>query len=513
MKKVTALLISLMLGVLCVFPGMIFAEEAAEDTAQETEQSSADETADTAEVQDQLVTTQHSAVIQGQTIDYTATAGTMVVESGDGSCEIFFVAYMRDGVEDLSERPITFVFNGGPGSSSIMTHLLFMGPKRMEPGEKGHASTLPVKWIDNENSILDMTDLVFIDAVGTGYSRACPDSNEDDFIGYDNDLRTIGDFIRLYVSRNQRWSSPKYIAGESYGTTRAVGLCDYLSSSYDMGLNGIILVSSVNDFLAVSFGPGNDLPYAAFLPTYAADAWYHQQLDESYQSMSLEDYLEEVRGFAGSEYQAALIRGRGLSEDEKDEIAGKIASYIGLDKETVLKYNLRIPFDNFSQELLADQKLVTGRLDGRFTGPQVGGNIDDGAGDPSSFDLNLPLVAMANQYFSEELGYHTDRPYINLSLDVNYKWIYGVDNSFLAQEDVIHDCMTKNSFLKVWVLCGYYDGATPFYGAEWVFDHVFLSEDQLDNLSFTYYPSGHMIYLDQTAFDQFRKDAENWFQQ
>lgn len=503
MKKMIVLFISWILCVICVLPsGMVFAEEA-EETDTET-------AVDAEAVQDHLVTTQHSTVIQGEVIDYTATAGTMVVESGGGKCEIFFVAYTRDGIDDLSSRPITFVYNGGPGSASIMTQLLFMGPKRMELGEDGHASSLPGRWVDNENSILDMTDLVFIDAVGTGYSRAC--SDEDLFLGYTNDIRTFGDFIRLYVTRMQRWGSPKYVAGESYGTTRSAGLYRYLADTYNLGLNGIMLVSSVNDFSSVVFSPGNDLVYAAFLPTYAADAWYHQRLEEQYQGMDLAAFLEEVRSFVSNTYIHALFEGRKLTKDEKEAIAVQMASYIGLDSELIKENNFRIPFDMFSEELLKDQNLIIGRLDGRYTGAPVSGSIDDGESDPSEFDLSLPLTSMANQYFSEELGFETDTPYISLSSDINARWSFDADNSYLAQEDIIYDALSKDSFLKIWVLCGYYDGATPFYGAEWVFNHVFLDDEKADKLTFTYYPSGHMFYLDQSSFDQFRKEAEDWFQ-
>ncbi|MCR4741077.1 MAG: hypothetical protein K5886_12570 [Lachnospiraceae bacterium] len=459
---------------------------------------------------DDLVSTKHKAVIHGQTIEYTATCGKMTVENDAGACGIFFIAYTRDDAADPGKRPVTFAFNGGPGAASSYINFLCMGPKRMELDEVGHSPVLPAKLVDNEDSLLDMTDLVFIDAVGTGYSTAYDDENG--FIGYYNDIRTIGDFIRLYVNRNKRWSSPKYIAGESYGTTRAVGLCQYLSESYSMGLNGLMLVSAVNDFSEVVFTPGNDLPFAMFLPTYAADARYHGRLDKKYQDMELEEFLGEVREFVSEEYYPALFKGRRLSEDKKDEIAGKIASYTGLSKEYVLESNLRVELADFCKTLLKDQKLMTGRYDGRFTGPVKSGSVYDGSSDPSTFDLDLPLRAAANQYYVEELGYIVDTPYIPLSMDINYRWTFDADNYFLTQESIISDCMTANSKLKVWVLCGYYDGATPFYGAEWVYDHVFIDDSRKDNLSFTYYPAGHMFYLDKESYSKFRKDAEEWYE-
>ena len=466
--------------------------------------------ADTPAAQDHLVTTSHSAVIQGERINYTATTGTMVVESGGEQCEIFSVAYTRDDVDDLSERPITFVFNGGPGSADGYTHLLCMGPRTIELGEDGHAASLPARLTDNNDSLLDLTDLVFIDAVGTGYSR--PLSGDDsNFIGCTNDARTFGDFIRLYLTRNGRWGSPKYVAGESYGTTRAIALNDYLAGTYDLGLNGIILISSINDFSLYGFEVGNDLPYISFLPTMAADAWYHGCVGEQYQELELEAYLDEVRAFAAGDYLSALFLGQRMSAEEEAAIAEKMAAFIGLDKDYILNKHLRVTLDDFCNELLKDQNLMVGRYDGRYTGPVIGGSLDDSVSDPSGFDIDLPLYTALNQYILEDLGFQTDVPYIPLSHDVNERWDWEAVNAFLAQEDVVHDNMSSNSFLKVWVCCGYYDGATPFYGAEWFFNHLFLDEARQDNLSFSYFPAGHMFYLDQASHDQFRRDAETWY--
>lgn len=500
--------LSFILAIVLIMSSMALPVFADDEPAQAKEQEDVNAGDQTAPA-DNLVTTKHTAVIQGQSVEYTATAGTMVTESSGKQCEIFFIAYTKDGVEDTSERPITFAFNGGPGSASIYTDFLCMGPKRMEVDDIGHATQLPAKFTDNKNSLLDITDLVFIDAIGTGYSRAV--ENEDDFIGYDNDIRTFGDFIRLYVNRNKRWSSPKYIAGESYGTTRAVGLCDYLFSTYSMGLNGLMLISSVNDFSSLQFTTGNDLPYASYLPTYAADAWYHGCLDKKYQDMKLEDFLDEVRDFVSDKYVPALYRGRRMTEDEKMEMAKTISMYTGLSEDFVKKSNLRITLPEFCKELLSDKKLMTGRLDGRFTGPVIDGSIEDGTSDPSGFDVDAPLTAAANQFVVDELGFKTDRPYIPLSLDVNSRWKFDKDNEVLAQEEIINDIMASNSKLKIWVMCGYFDGATPFYGSEWVYNHVFADESRLDNLSFTYYPAGHMFYLDEESFDKFRKDAEAFY--
>ena len=321
------------------------------------------------------------------------------------------------------------------------------------------------------------------------------------------------DFIRQYTSRNSRWGSPKYVAGESYGTTRAVGICQYLNDTYAMNLNGLILISSVNDFAGVDFIDGNDLPYALFIPTYAADAWYHGLLSREYQEMKLEEYLKEVRRYVEDEYVPALFQGSRYTKEELDALAGTYAGYTGLEKEYVLSANLRVGLEDFLTQLLKDKKLVTGRLDGRITGPYTGGSIDNGDSDPSATMFDLSFGNAFNEYVSTELGFQTDRPYLPANDGINSAWTFPIDSwgGYLSQEKILHDCVSKNPFLKIWVLCGYYDGATPFYSAEYTFNHVFLNEELKDHVTFTYYPCGHMIYMEKDSFDTFRKDAKAWF--
>lgn len=465
-----------------------------------------------APLKDHIVITKHSAVINGQSLDYTAAAGTMVVNTVGGKCEIFFTAYTAGESGNAADRPLTFVFNGGPGSSSEWMHMGFLGPRRIEFDADGQVSRFPARIEDNGYSVLDMTDLVFIDPVGTGYSKPAEGEDLANFIGYENDNRTVGDFIRLYVSRNGRWSSPKYLAGESYGTIRAVGLSKYLSEKYALGLNGIMLISSINDFNTMMEQTPSDYTYALYLPTYAADAWYHGCLAPQYQNMELEDYLEEVRAFAGGEYLSALFAGRRLSDTAKDEMAARIAAYTGLEKRDVLKANLRVLYWDFCEKLLSDRGLVIGRIDGRYTGPATGGSMADGDSDPSMAALGDVYGTAVNQYIIDELGFSTDRHYEPLSLDVNKKWVYPTSEiSGFGQEQIIYEAMSKNRFLKVWVLCGYYDMAMPFFAAEWVYDHVFLNKDYEKNLRFTYYPSGHMIYMHEPSLVQFREQAEEWY--
>ena len=462
-------------------------------------------------LQDNLVTTKQSVTIGGKTLEFNATAGTIALETDMGQFEIFFTAYTLDGVEDPSKRPVTFAFNGGPGSASLWLQLGLLGPTRMALSAEGKVEQVPTALQNNEYSILDMTDLVFIDPVGTGYSGVLPGTEANAFYTYAGDIASVGDFIRLYTTRYERWASPKYVAGESYGTTRAVGLCDYLLSQHHMNLNGLLLISSINDFSSIEAAPGNDLPYINYLPSFAASAWYHHRLDEKYQSMELTDLLEEVRSFASGEYQSALYKGTRMTDAELDAVAASLSSYIGLSKEKILDNNLRITLNDFCSGLLRDQQLMIGRIDSRYTGPVTTGSLEDGESDPSSTGISEAFAGAYNDYVTRVLKFKTDKPYTVLSLDVNQRWDFGYSNSVLMQQEVIRDCMSKNELLKVWVVCGYYDLATPFYAAEWVYSHLFLNEELKPNLQFTYYPAGHMFYLHEPSLQQFRKNAEEWY--
>lgn len=460
-----------------------------------------------------LSVTHHTAEIAGQTLSYTATAGRLPVEVDGNRCNMFFTAYTLDGVEDLAERPVTFAFNGGPGTASLYVHLGMMGPRRVDVDDEGTPNSLPTRVVDNPCSILDMTDLVFIDPVGTGYSRAAEGTDPSVFWNYDGDVASVSAFIRLYASRNGRWGSPKYVAGESYGTIRAVGVADYLAQNYTMPVNGVMLISSCNNAGIVPEKKSDavEMTYTLCLPTYAAIAWYHGLLDEKYQSMTLEDYLAEVREFAGGDYQAALFKGVRLTDAEKDDIAGRLAAYTGFGKEEVLRLNLRIFTDDFCTGLLSDRKLSVGRIDGRMTGPVTQGSIGDGDADPSMGIIETAFGNTANSYLGGELDYHTDLIY-RCSGEAPYRaWKYNVDNRTLDQKEIIYNLMSRNRFLKIWVLCGYYDLATPFFAAEWVYDHVFLNPESRENLRFTYYPSGHMIYMHHPSLEKFRNDAEEWY--
>lgn len=470
------------------------------------------EAAEKAPREDRLSVTQHTVAIQGKEIAYTATAGTIAMSTALGDYDLFFTAYTLNGVEDPSARPITFAYNGGPGAASAFINLGLLGPDHLSLDENGNITKVPTGYEPNAYSLLDLTDLVFIDPVGTGYSRAVGETDPKVFYSYSADIQSVGDFIIRYINRNQRWASPKYLAGESYGTVRTAGLCNYLMGKGFLNLNGLMMVSSINNFASAEFIDGNDLPYAGYLPTYAAIAHYHGKVADQYKGMDLDEFLDEVRGFAGGEYWSALFMGSRLTPEETDAIADKMTGYIGLKKELIRQKNLRINMDTFCTQLLADEKLVVGRVDGRYTGPAVAGNLGDATSDPSA-TTNAAYIEAIRDLYTRKLQVQTDLSYEALSLAVNGAWTFPeYENAFLSQEQIIHDCISKNPLMKVWVICGYYDQATPFFAAEWTYSHLFLNSGLQDNLSFTYYPSGHMFYQHEPSLQQFRQDAEAWYQ-
>lgn len=458
-----------------------------------------------------LVTTKHTAVIDGKKISYNATAGKMLIDDDLGQYEIYFNAYTKRGVSDKSKRPITFVFNGGPGSASLWLHVGCLGPERLDLDKNGMVKKIPTTTKANPYSILDITDLVFIDPVGTGYSRTVGDTDPNIFYSYSGDIISVSDFISRYISKYGRWSSPKYIIGESYGTVRAVGASQYLLSQYHIALNGMILISTANDFSAIMQRPGNDNYYVNYIASFAATARYHKKLSKTYQNMKLETFLDKVKEFASGEYLSALYKGNHLGSAEKKSIAKKLSSFIGLPEETILNNNLRIDLETFCKGLLADDKLMVGRMDSRYTGAVTNGSLLSGESDPSSLGTSEAFTSAYLDYASNKLGYTTDEKYEVLSLNINSVWNYQLDNDILSQQDDIADIMSKNPAMKVWVTCGYYDLATPYSAAEWVYSHVDLGDAIKNNLSFTYYKSGHMFYANESSLKQFRKDAAAWF--
>jgi carboxypeptidase C (cathepsin A) len=457
---------------------------------------------------DVLVESKHSLMINGQEIRYTVTCGTIVLKEeaekkgekeGESEGEkprasIFFVAYTLDGVHDSHKRPITFSFNGGPGSSSVWLHLGLLGPRRVLLDNDGFAYPPPYKLVDNAYSLLDQTDLVFIDPVSTGYSRAVPGEKPKQFHGFKKDIESVGDFIRLYTTRYQRWTSPKFLIGESYGTTRAAGLSGYLQERHGMYLNGIMLVSSILNFQTAYFHSGNDLPYILFLPTYCATAWFHHRLSGE-QEKDLSSTLQEVESFALGDYSRALMQGDDLQEKERQVITRKLARYTGLSEEYIERTNLRIEISRFTKELLRHERRTVGRLDTRFKG------IDrDSAGeafefDPSMNNISGPYTACLNDYIRSELKFESDLPYEILTERV-HPWSYAeFENEYVNVAETLRKAMTTNPHLKVYVANGYYDLATPYLATRYTFKHLGLDKTLQGNLRMGYFEAGHMMYI------------------
>lgn len=472
--------------------------------------------------QDQLTTTQHSLRIGGKELRYSVTCGTVVLREEsekDGTAEghkpkakVFFIAYTKEGVADRSQRPITFSFNGGPGSSSVWLHLGLLGPKRVEMGDAGALTPPPYRLVDNEHTLLEVSDLVFIDPVGTGYSRMVEGEKTKEYHGFKRDLESVGEFIRLYTHRYGRWNSPKYLIGESYGTTRAAGLSGYLQERHGMYLNGLMLVSSILDFSTARFGPGHDLPHLLFLPSFAATAWYHRKLPKDLQQKPLEAVLQEVEAFAEGEYALALMRGSKLTPAEQKRIAQRLARYTGLSEAYVQACNLRLEIFRFTKELLRAERKTVGRLDSRFTGTDR-----DAAGatfeyDPSYAAIQGPYTATLNQYVRQELGFESDLPYEILS-NLYESWSYKeFENQYLNVAETLRKALSMNPFLRVYVGSGYYDLATPYFATDYTLNHLSLEPHLQQNIQVHYYPAGHMMYVHLPSLAQQAADLKAFVQ-
>ncbi len=460
---------------------------------------------------DQVSVRHHQVEIAGVTVRYTSTTGRLVLErereatSQDAAgtwegakprAEVFFVAYTRDGVRSPGDRPITFSFNGGPGSSSVWMHLGLLGPRRVRLEDDGMAVAPPYQLVDNPHALLDETDLVFIDPVSTGFSRAAVGEKAKEFHGFDGDVESVGDFIRLWVTRYGRWASPKFLIGESYGTTRAAALAGYLQDRHALYLNGLLLVSSVLDFSTLRFEPGNDLPPLLFVPTYAATAHYHEALAPDLQARALDDLLEEVEAWTLGTYGPALLHGDALPADEADAIAERLARYTGLDPAYVRRTGLRIDIHRFCKELLRDRGRTVGRIDARYTG------VDrDDAGATPEFDPSMGATtgaygASINDYVRRELGFESDLPY-EVIKGLYQTWDYGrFQNRYVNVAETLRRTIAVHPFLRVFVASGTYDLATPHFATKYTLDHLGLPLHLRDNVTTKRYPGGHMMYVD-----------------
>jgi carboxypeptidase C (cathepsin A) len=426
---------------------------------------------------------------------------------GKPKAQVFFVAYVAEDVGDPGTRPLTFAFNGGPGSSSIWLHLGGIGPRRAQLSDAGEALPPPSKLVDNESTWLPKTDLVFIDPVGTGYSRPAPGEDAKQFWGYKEDIQSVGDFIRLWTTKYGRWASPKFIAGESYGTTRAAGLSDYLGSRYGLYLNGIVLISSVLNFQAIDFSPGNDEPYPLYLPSYASAAWYHKKLPPDLQQLTLPDLLAKVEQFAENDYERALSRGDRLSSDEKDNVAAQLARFTGLTQQRFLQLSLREPDNLFFNDLFWDQNRSLGRYDSRYTGIRSYPGTDREDSDPSDEAVDGPFTSAFYTYVRQDLKYETELPYERVA-EV-HPWLFA-RNRYLDVAEDLKKAMNRNRYLRVMVCCGYYDLATPYFAAESVVHTMNLDPAVRNNLTLSFYGSGHMVYLETASRKKLSTDFEQF---
>jgi len=457
--------------------------------------------------------TSHSIEIAGSTIEYTATAATMLLHDREGNAiaEWGYIAYTRDNISEESGRPLTFVFNGGPGSSSIWLHMGAVGPRRVvldDPNFNSPGYTLS----DNEYSILDVTDIVLVDPVGTGISRAVGEKENKDFWGVQEDIESISNFINSYINENDRWSSPKYLLGESYGTFRSAGLAPYLLDTYGIALNGIVLVSNVLDLRTITFGPDDDISYVAFLPSYAATAWYHDKLPNKPQDF--EAFIQQSREFAAGDYASALMKGNHLDDAEQVRILNELVRFTGLSRDYLEESNLRVTAGAFFKELLSDDDMTVGRLDSRYKGYTFDLLNKTAIYDPQSSAISPPYQMAFMDYYHNELNFGKDRQY-NFSAyslpGFNWNWSRNGGGSFFPTSPTtvsdLKEAMIKNPAMKVQVQNGYYDLATPFFGTEYTFNHLNLPDELKENIELTYYDAGHMFYTNIPDLIKFREDV------
>ncbi|OFW11519.1 MAG: hypothetical protein A3H96_00905 [Acidobacteria bacterium RIFCSPLOWO2_02_FULL_67_36] len=449
--------------------------------------------------------TSHAIRLDGREIKYTATTGTVPIRLEDGkvAARMFFVAYMKDG-EDVKNRPVSFLYNGGPGSASVWLHMGSFAPRHVKMAGEGFQPAPPYELVDNPNSLIDVSDLVFVDAIDTGFSRVVAGVENAQFHGQEGDIRAFGLFIKEYLTAYSRWPSPKYLIGESYGTIRSAGLSQELQSRHGVELNGIVLVSSLLTYQTLSPSPDNDIAYAVQIETFAATAWYHKKLAPEQQQKTVAQVVDEARKFAFGDYMQALTKGNTLSDVERTGMADTLARHTGLSPKFILAANLRVDSGRFRKELLRDQRRVVGRLDSRFTAIDADAAGEFQEFDPSNTALQGAYVAMFRDYVKNELKWESELDYPT-SGNVR-PWTY-VQNRYMDMTDQLRLTMTKNPFLKVLVVCGYYDMATLVGGAEFNFTHLAYDKPVTDRVSFTYYEGGHMMYIRPSAHAALKRDT------
>ena len=454
------------------------------------------------------IVTHHEIHIGGRVLRYTATAGLMPIrnsETDEVEANMFFVAYTLDSAGP--NRPLMFSFNGGPGSASIWLHIGAIGPRRVKMLPDGSMPPPPFELIDNQQTWLDQTDLVFIDPVGTGYSRATKKDFEKKFFGLKGDISSVGEFIRLYLTRYQRWTSPLFLVGESYGTTRAAGLSGYLIDK-GIALSGVVLVSSVLNFQTLEFSRGNDLPYEVYLPSYTSTAWFHKKLPPDLQQKDLQSVLREAEEFASGPYAAALGKGDNLSLQERQNIVEQLARFTGLERSVIEENDLRVKQWIFCGELLRHQRLIVGRLDSRFTGPLSTGPQGDFY-DPTMAVIRPPFTATFNNYVRADLGYKTDIEYNVLEGLPHWDW-GSAGEGFPDTSESLRQAFVKNPYMKLFVASGYYDLATPYFATQYTLNHMNLEPGQHQKITLGYYEAGHMMYLRSDSLDHLKQDVSGF---
>lgn len=496
MSQKTRSLLAITLAAAMALPGAVFAD-AKEKSAAPVEAP-------------KIFETEKSGTFGGEKVRYKTIAGETHLknEKGEATASIFSTTYLRTDVKNDPSRPVFFIFNGGPGSASVWLHMGVYGPKRVAvPSEAEDDGSAPFRLVDNPLSILDMVDMVFIDPVGTGFSRAIGEGDGKDFWGIENDAKSIAEFIRLWLVKHNRWNSPKYLSGESYGTTRAAALLDELQGGWtDIAVNGVVMVSSILDFQTARYQPGNDTPYVSYLPTMAATAWYHGKIDKA--GRTLEEFLDEVRAYTLGDYASALLLGNRISDAAFNDVAEKVAAYTGLRVQYVKNANLRINNMRFMKELLRDEGLTVGRLDSRYKGRDYEGTGDTFDGDPSGYGIDAAYTASINHYMQNDLGVDIERKYQVLSGTPGRHWAEarkrGYSEGYPNVAPHVGKAMRENRDFRAMVANGYYDLATPFFASENTFNANGIDTSRV---TFTYYEAGHMMYVHEPSLEAFVRDV------
>lgn len=481
--------------------------------AQQRRPQQAQESAGQADgVEPEHVTTQHSVTIGGRRIDYNATVGDVILKNDDGTptAALYYTAYTRRDVSDMTRRPLVFAYNGGPGSSSIWVHMGAFGPKRVGIADTSHAKAPPYPLVENQYSLLDIADIVFIDPVGTGFSHPLGETQGRAFWGVDEDASSLAQFISRWLSENNRWNSPRYLIGESYGTTRSAALGAVLQRR-NVDLNGIVLVSAVLDFQTIAFAPGNDIPYIMYLPSYAAVAWYHDALDD--RPAELRPFLAEVEHFATTDYAQALLAGSDLDSAQRSRVLDRLVRYTGLSRDYLDRADLRVDAAEFEKELMREHGLVVGRLDARYTGP-TGDLLEQRAPyDPQSSDISSAYTSLFNSYLHNELNFGRDRVYTVSGRVQPWNWSHGFGRGWPGFTNVATDLaqtLTRNPTMRVMLVSGLFDLATPYFAAEYTMDHLGLPADLRDNIREEEYVAGHMMYVNPESLAKLKADIASF---